>query len=957
MAVAITKPCDKWCDSMVFAKRVGKTCTYTYTLKNKQTSSDDPARAEKIRYTVKQYTAYTYGVKKPIKIIDNVSKLNGSFTFDLVDGCDIFDLTMQLLNRKGGKNNVHTNRQWFTAPPPKPYDLSISFDGTETGNNLECYFKCKYNEDGTSLRNQVRKSYKVLITREQSVNNKVSSRVIFNKSDQIGWDNLSKADITYRFGDALPNDNNWIHYQLYVIPVTLNYDEKTARTSGCSETKHYYIARPPTPTIKGFTKSNIGDGGLVRAVFNLEYKNGVPSKPMDKIKLQYIWSVESPGEGDEWNDVSNTDQEVIARSGNITTVFAFAKTDISSGFEAGKHLYVRTEGYYEAFGSNFFRHSNAYMIPDKYYFESSYNVETSAPEGWVKVTSLEADSKGDSLYATIDYDTKYYDTTLKKYIITDACQVSYSDDKNAWISINQPSTYDMPDLLWKTTSSGTKGSSKIRISGLSENTTYYVRALRYSTTNDATKSAWSKLTRQSKMNTGDKMEKTVVLTSAKNTIAVGTSCSFSWTLPDDLEQTKWTLKSCEVTETKKEDDTTTIEVKKDIATLASGINTATSTSVTFNAGGTTYVYLTSNLNDNEITLTSTPIAITVVNPPTVEFVKEPLNTLTSFPYEFSVKTDTEKAKVNIKITTNGMQRRTPEGFEYQYQNDVIYSETKEPDTDAGGVVEFSLDDSISSNFWESGIYTITATAIKDDVSSTKEITKTFTVNFVESLQLPNDSNISIVPQDDMSVTVQVKNISDNVTWELYRSTVDNRNPLIANGLKNEEIITDKFAPYATTGNCYYIILIRNKNNQFVFKEYEYTMIHRGLRFDWLDRYVELPYNVQISDANDKQFEQQVYLDGSQRGAWGSSVIRTSSLSTDTVYIKDEETQKKVRELARYQGGVFVRTSLGQAYVANVEVSSIEKAYNDKVMPVSFDCTEIDLTDNFMATKSQTEETI
>ena len=122
----------------------------------------------------------------------------------------------------------------------------------------------------------------------------------------------------------------------------------------------------------------------------------------------------------------------------------------------------------------------------------------------------------------------------------------------------------------------------------------------------------------------------------------------------------------------------------------------------------------------------------------------------------------------------------------------------------------------------------------------------------------------------------------------------------------------------------------------------------NLRFDWGGKSVELPYNIEISDANDKQFEQQVYLDGSQKGSWGSSVVRQTTLSTNLIYLTSAEETELVRDLARYQGAVFVRTPLGQAFCANVEVSEISKNYDSKVVAVSFDCTEIDLTSDYMA---------
>jgi hypothetical protein len=212
--------------------------------------------------------------------------------------------------------------------------------------------------------------------------------------------------------------------------------------------------------------------------------------------------------------------------------------------------------------------------------------------------------------------------------------------------------------------------------------------------------------------------------------------------------------------------------------------------------------------------------------------------------------------------------------------------------------------------------------------------------------------VTITPTSDKGAVISVSTLADGTQWDLYRGTDDERNFLIAQNLTASSVVTDNYAPYKSKGSNRYIIQVRNGQEQFDYRDYDYTLTSGVLRFDWDGKFVELPYNIEIEDETDKQFEQQIYLDGTQKGAWGASVIRQASLSTDTIYITDEDTQRKVRDLARYQGAVFVRTPLGQAYTANVEVNKISKSYDSKVMAVSFDCTEIDLTSDFEATSTE-----
>ena len=73
-------------------------------------------------------------------------------------------------------------------------------------------------------------------------------------------------------------------------------------------------------------------------------------------------------------------------------------------------------------------------------------------------------------------------------------QLSWSTDRNAWYSTDQPETFDAP---WKDASSQSAswgGTATIYLSGLRKGVTYYLKARRYLTAGGTTTySAWSKL--------------------------------------------------------------------------------------------------------------------------------------------------------------------------------------------------------------------------------------------------------------------------------------------------------------------------------------------------------------------------------------------------------------------------------------------------------------------------------
>ena len=904
-----TRACDLWCDTMVWEQRDnsdnGAICKYTYQLNHNQSSGD--SGAEYIRNTV-----YQYSNGKLIKTVRQDLPLDGVIEFPLAHGCTNFRYEMQLRNRFGAHDNLHYNTQTIRTPPSvSANNVTLEYDATKTGNNLT------YGLKGAWLdRNGPREGYKVTLIKEQSIDGTYSSSTAAFHSRVIGWDTNETQEWSNAIAATLPqSDNDWIKYTLTVE--VLGW--RTNPSSGAKTTKRYFIARPPIPTVTKFTKSTNGKGADVTVKYNLAYKDGVPSRPMDKLKLQinYAEDGETPKES-AWTDIGE-EQTAIVKSGDVTAGFYVADSAITP--EQGQHVYLRAKASWQTLTPTY---SKDFLVPDEYYYRKTFTYEDDADESLISILGDTVPTGDDntSLVPVIGYskDSAY-----------NGCEIGYSIDKSAWMSTKQPETFEMPDSTWRTSTRYDTTHdyfSRIKISDLDEETTYFLRARRYNKNDDTTKSAWS-VVKQG--NTGGEELTGLVLT-AGDIVATSKPCTFTWNFPDDLKQTDWFLKDADTQ-----------------GVLATGTGSITSTTVIFAEAGDKNVYLTSYF-DNGKSMDSDTVTVKVVEPPTVSFSTEPATTATTLPFTFSVVSDDESAQVQVVVKALGMQMRTPEGFAYQYKGDVVYSATG-----TGKGVDCSISNADAHKLWDGGVYTIYATATANGVSS-EVLMKSFNVGLTDSVAIPADEDVVITPNDDKSATIQVNNLADGTTWDLYRVTNDMRNSLIMSDLSNGAIVTDMFAPFSTGNNCRYIVQVKNANRQFVFKEYAYTANYMVLRFDWNDTYVELPYNIEISDETDKQFEQQIYLDGTQRGAWGASVVRSASLSTDTVYIKDEEVQKKIRELARYQGAVFVRTPLGQAYTANVEVKDINKTYDKKAMAVSFDCTEIDLTSDFMAEKPTSEET-
>ena len=86
------------------------------------------------------------------------------------------------------------------------------------------------------------------------------------------------------------------------------------------------------------------------------------------------------------------------------------------------------------------------------------------------------------------------------------------------------------------------------------------------------------------------------------------------------------------------------------------------------------------------------------------------------------------------------------------------------------------------------------------------------------------------------------------------------------------------------------------------------------------------------------------LDGSRVGSWAEGVERSGSFSTDLIKFDSAAQRRLVYEVAAYPGPVFVRTSSGLAFEADVEIESVEETYESMAVAVSLSFAQIDLTD-------------
>lgn len=160
--------------------------------------------------------------------------------------------------------------------------------------------------------------------------------------------------------------------------------------------------------------------------------------------------------------------------------------------------------------------------------------------------------------------------------------------------------------------------------------------------------------------------------------------------------------------------------------------------------------------------------------------------------------------------------------------------------------------------------------------------------------------------------------------DIYRLSADKPELIIEGATFGTEYV-DPYPTISEYGG--YRFVTRTENGDYITED---------MTFAWLD--VEVPYktryniidfddgraflefNVDLSSAWQKDFTETKYLGGSVQGDWNPAVSRTGSVNFIGITLVDEEIVETMRRLAVCAGICHVRTKDGSNYMADVQVS-------------------------------------
>lgn len=580
-------------------------------------------------------------------------------------------------------------------------------------------------------------------------------------------------------------------------------------------------------------------------------------------------------------------------------------------------------------------------------------------------------------------------------------EISWSDYKDAWESNTPPETFEVDwtnqDLIPQG-STYTKA-AKVSIRNLEEGTPYYMRARQFGDYGDGRiYGGYAYLS-----SSGIKATVTPVSSIQNLTLNVASykkmyeSLYLSWGYDSGTAQTSWRIwyysnsknnwvEAAASTETDSK-AYTTIEWSKILSIISENNSMGIRFKVEMSVGGPS--------------ATSEEKIVTYRKAPAVDFSILSLNeertesetsqgttsdddgdtvvyALKEQPIFFSYGCSYDQAKVLVSVISQGNSIAGPGGFEPQPNGEVLWSNIYTIDSASSNttydpihkIYNVSGDDvfipiiEMRDGCW----YTVEITATDPLLSSnTTTITKILQPDWLSDVYPtpPSYDSTVVVDADTKVATITpVAGTGANAddTAEIYRVTPDGPVLVLSKAAFLDDngysvSYEDRYVPYSDIAELQYRIAARTVYGQVEWIDIPYALSPsigwlRGepfytMRFDWGNgRYLEVPYNLEFQDSYNKDFEAKTNLDGTITGWWNSAIKKSKSLKTVAVKFSDPQQIELIRELAQYSGPVFVRTPDGDAFQADVQVSSLDNKYDGLTLSVSFKATALTLTDEF-----------
>lgn len=341
-----------------------------------------------------------------------------------------------------------------------------------------------------------------------------------------------------------------------------------------------------------------------------------------------------------------------------------------------------------------------------------------------------------------------------------------------------------------------------------------------------------------------------------------------------------------------------------------------------------------------------------------------MNTLTSFPFYITALA--------------GPNTQAPIG----YQVKVTANDFYETIDDTGSTKMVNAGDSVFAKYYDISeqlvlemtaaqidlqpgmSYTVTCSVTMNSGLST-EISHDFTVEWTENLYML-DAEITI---DEETLTATIRPfcqtelgiLVDDVTLAVYRREFDGTFTEIAKGIDNSNntYVTD---PHPALDYARYrVVATENATGAISFYDlpgypvggkaviiqwdeewstYDVSDAYSIEKPAWSGSMIRLPFNVDVSDSNDKDVSMVKYIGREHPVSYYGTQLGATSNWSVAIPKEDAETIYALRRLAIWPGDVYVREPSGTGYWANISVSFSLK-HKEVSVPVSFSVTRVE----------------
>lgn len=719
---------------------------------------------------------------------------------------------------------------------------------------------------------------------------------------------------------------------------------------GASETvtKTYYVSWPMQPTIKGIDCGEAKTTSKVTIKLDTNYhpteKKGV-EHPVTGIRLETLVDQTFTKASQIPANAGWTPTDIVD-DGDCTALSTMA-ADVWPG--AGHTSWVRIKAWNDI-ENTFYLYSSPARI------KALETPASTAVDDEITIISVTAGEDGTSAVVLLGWDDD--DST--------GTELTYSKDQYAWRSAKPPESFVFDWDDGSATISGVlyDNTAEVHVPDLEEGVRYYFRARRYLEGDDG-------------MTYGDWCDvKTVVpyaipsaaTLNAPASVARDSALTLSWTYDTDTAQKGWVLITGATTTTTDASNKvhTWIDESDPVVVIAYGDGEAGSTVIDADrmavlTDGLDEIPLAVRISTGGGTITSEAVTVQVADAPSLEMTLA--SQLTAQPLEFDVSSNVA-ANLVVIVTSTGTPHEHPDGTRQQPDGDTAWSAAIEPQwsevLDDGELVGYTATITAPDGLplYQSGDYDVLVRATDQRTELTSEdVVGTFEVAYSHKPSAPPDG-ITITPYDttnDVGIRtmgavihlVTDNGLAETDVYDVYRVTPDGVT-LIASDKQQTESVDDPYAPFGEDVSLAYRVSVRTADGMEEWRDYPYSLPCGLTRIDWLDGYLELPYNLQLTEGWEKDFEARRHLDGSIDGYWNPGSQRTMAITTDLRKAWDEEVIRAVRQLAVHAGPCLVRTHTGLCFMANVQPSSFSWAYNASNLPMGFDVTEIELLEDFMA---------